>query len=134
MPIRYECSDSYEDRAMKRLLLSLALSAIAAAAYAGSGKTTILHCGCAEEGGPLVYKEISVSKYSKGHRKHEVGSIDACLTGTGVSIDFTRSGDDCTLEGELYGLTACDAKASEPTEGDVCTAVVTRRFPFWPPR
>jgi hypothetical protein len=112
---------------MKKLALTIALSALASTAYAGGAKTSILHCGCNIDGTDMVYKEISVSKKSKGHRNHVATSTDACVSGYDVEnnplyTDFVRTGDDCTLAGELTGLIACSAFDTPPAADDSCGA------------
>jgi hypothetical protein len=117
---------------MKRLAISIAVSALASTAYAGGDKETILHCGCSdlEEGSPVVmeYKEISVSSKSKGHRRHTEGSESTCIVGyeeieeDGEIVQipiielYARTGDDC---GDLAGLTSCTV-----SEGEICGEVV----------
>ena len=69
----------------------------------------------------MVYKEIRVSSKSKGHKNHIATSTDACLTGyeadgSEIYTDFVRAGDDCTLDGNLTGLTACESAM----EGAAC--------------
>jgi hypothetical protein len=113
---------------MKKLILTLAISAIASTAYAGGGKTSILHCGCTEIGDAMVYKEISVSNKSKGHKNHVSSSSDACFVGyendLPVYQDFIRIGDDCTLKGDgLDGLSKCDGFEVLPQPEDICSAV-----------
>lgn len=120
---------------MNKLLLSVAFCAITSTAYAGGHKTSILHCGCTETGAGMVYKEISVSKRSKGHVKnHLVGEFDSCFAGyaedgSEIHNEFLRTGSDCTLEGEmeLEGLPACDSNPEDEipgsVEGDSCAAI-----------
>jgi hypothetical protein len=113
---------------MKKLALTLAISAMAATAYAGGGKTSILHCGVELGDANMVYKAISVSKNSKGHGKnHVIGSIDSVATGTfdettgeEIYIDYVRAGADCLLEGEAGDL-GIDALCEETTQFDGAT-------------
>ena len=112
---------------MKKLILTIATATLASTAYAGPGKTAILHCGCTEDGDAMVYEEISVSSKSKGHRNHVATSTDACVSGydlddNPIYTDFVRTGDDCTLDGELNGLSDCADFDLPPVEGDVCGA------------
>jgi hypothetical protein len=112
---------------MKKLILTLAISAMATTAYAGGGKTSILHCGCTEAGDAMVYEEISVSKKSKGHKNHVATSADACFVGYENDLplyqDFIRTGDDCTLTGNLDGLSTCASFNTPPNAEDPCGAV-----------
>ena len=56
--------------------------AMTTTAYAGSGKTSILHCGVEFGDAEMTYKARSISNNSKGHGKnHIVGSIDSVGTG-----------------------------------------------------
>ena len=97
---------------MKKLVLTLAISAIATTAFAGGGKTSILHCGVESGDLNMTYKAISISKNSKGHGKnHVVGSIDSVPTGEldevtdeEIYVDYVRAADDCLLEGEADDL------------------------------
>ena len=112
----------------KTLTLGLALTALAVSsttAIAGGNTTSLLHCGCTDTGDAMMYHEISVSGNSKGHQNHTAASTDSCLTGYdtegyGIYADFVRTGDDCTLEGELEGLIACADFDSSPIAGDIC--------------
>jgi len=112
---------------MRKLALTIAISALASTAYAGGGKTSILHCGCTEAGDAMVYEEISVSKKSKGHKNHVASSADACFVGYENDLplyqDFIRLGDDCSLTGNLDGLSACNTFDTPPEAGDNCGAV-----------
>ena len=109
---------------MNKVFTALAITALtlsSTSALAGKNKTSILHCGCKESGDAMVYKKIRVSSKSRGHRNHIATSTDACLTGydsegSEIYTDFVRAGDDCTLDGDLAGLTACDGAE----EGAVC--------------
>ena len=113
---------------MKKLLLTLAISAMATTAYAGGGKTSILHCGVGLGDAGMTYTAISVSKNSKGHGKnHIVGSIDSVATGTfdeiteeEIYVDYVRAGADCLLEGEAGDL-GIDALCDEVTQFDGAT-------------
>lgn len=60
-------------------------------------KVTILHCGCADDGGPMQYVEIQISSKSKGHFNHVAGSIASCSDGTDSYFDFVRTGSDCQV-------------------------------------
>jgi hypothetical protein len=117
------------DTHMKNIFtLGLALTALAAsstASIAGGNKTSLLHCGCTDTGDAMMYHDISVSGNSKGHQNHTATSTDSCLTsydaeGYGIYADFVRTGDDCTLEGELEGLIACADFDSPPIAGNIC--------------
>jgi hypothetical protein len=101
-----------EGKAMKKVLFLLTLSVIFAGlspAHAhDSEKVTILHCGCADTGDIMQYVEIQVSSRSKGHTKHEAGSIGSCSDGSENFNDFVRSGSDCQLSGStVEGLEFC---------------------------
>jgi len=61
-------------------------------------KVAILHCGCADDGGPMQYVEIQVSSKSKGHFHHVAGSIASCSDGSDSYLDFVRSGSDCQVD------------------------------------
>ena len=65
---------------MKKLVLTLALSAITSTAFAGGGKISILHCGVDEGGDVMRYVAISVSKSARGHTNHVIGSTDSVET------------------------------------------------------
>lgn len=109
---------------MSKIITALAITALtlsAKTAFAGKQKTSILHCGCTESGDGMVYKAISVSSKSKGHKNHIATLTDSCLTGyeadgSEIYTDFVRAGDDCTLEGTLTGLFAC----VDAMNGDTC--------------
>jgi len=113
---------------MNKIFTALAITALtlsATTAFAGKNKTSILHCGCSESGDAMVYKEIRVSSKSKGHRNHIATSTDACLTGyeadgSEIYTDFVRIGSDCTIEGNLTGLSPCET----PMAGDTCGAEI----------
>ena len=112
---------------MKKILLTLAISAVASTAYAAKEKTSILHCGCTEAGDAMVYEEISVSKNSKGHKNHLATSTDACVSGYDIEgsplfTDFVRTGDDCSLSGSLDGLISCAEFDVPPVAEDICGA------------
>jgi hypothetical protein len=112
---------------MKKIALTIVISAFASTAFAGGAKTSILHCGCTEDGTAMAYEEISVSKNSKGHKNHVALSADSCMSGydsDGFALftDFVRTGDDCTLGGSLDGLTACAKFDVPPVELDECGA------------
>jgi hypothetical protein len=125
----YGCNDYSEDKIMKRLALTLAISAMATSTYAAGGKTSILHCGVELGDLEMAYTEISVSKNSKGHGKnHVVGSIDSVPSGTfdetsgeEIYIDYVRAGADCLLEGSEGDL-GIDALCEETTQfdGETC--------------
>jgi len=61
-------------------------------------KVAILHCGCADDGGPMRYVEIEVSSKSKGHFNHVAGSIESCPDGSDSYSDFVRNGSDCQVD------------------------------------
>ena len=113
---------------MKKLVLTLAISAMATTAFAGGGKTSILHCGVELGDANMTYTAISVSKNSKGHGKnHVVGSIDSVPTGTfdddtgeEIYIDYVRGGADCLLEG-APGDMGIEALCEEATQYDGAT-------------
>jgi hypothetical protein len=114
---------------MKRLALTLAISAMATTAYAGGGKTSILHCGVELGDANMVYKAISVSKNSKGHGKnHVIGSVDSVATGTfdddtgeEIYIDYVRAGADCLLEGEAGDMGIAELCIEpEQVDGAIC--------------
>ena len=112
---------------MKKLALIFFTATLASTAYAGTGKTSILHCGCTDEGDAMVYKEISVSKKSKGHRNHVATSTDACVSGFDLDgnplfTDYVRTGDDCTIDGDLDGIADCAEFDVPPVAGDTCGA------------
>jgi len=108
---------------MKKLVLTMALSAIASTAFAGGGKTSILHCGLDEEGDVMRYVAISVSKRAKGHMNHVAGSTDSVDTGEidesgeAIYVDYARTNSDCVLEGE--GGLANAVNLCSPDSGQV---------------
>ena len=105
---------------------------VGTAAHAKKPKISILHCGVDEVTETMVYNTISVSKASKGHANHVVGSIDSEGTGewgdTGdgmveeIFVDYVRTGADCLLEGDSDLLPRCAAPV--PEEGQVCGSKV----------
>jgi hypothetical protein len=114
---------------MKKLVLTLAISAMATTAFAGGGKTSILHCGVGSGDLNMTYKAISISKNSKGHGKnHVVLSIDSVPTGAfdeltneEIYVDYVRAADDCLLEGEAGDLGIADlCVEGEQDEGVEC--------------
>jgi len=88
-------------------------------------KVTILHCGCADEGNRMHYVEINVSSKSRGHLKHEAGSIESCPDDLGFYKDFVRSGSDCQLveDGDepINSMLICELQIAT----DECGTVVT---------
>ena len=108
-----------------KALVAVMFLGVGTAAHAKKPKISILHCGVDEVTETMVYNAISVSKASKGHANHVVGSIDSEGTGefeeTGdeiieeIFVDYVRTGDDCLLDGES-DLEACGAQL----EGQVC--------------
>jgi hypothetical protein len=114
-----------EDIEMKKLTLSIAIAAFSAGAYAGSHKTSILHCGAEYPDPFMYYKEISVSKKAKGHANHLNGTTDSVPTGevdvdgNPVYVDYSRGGDDCIVGLDLIDgldLGLCTTEAA----GDIC--------------
>lgn len=68
------------------------------------GKSTILHCGCADTGDRMEFVEIRISSRSRGHLKHVAGSITSCGSeDSDVFVDFVRNGSDCQLDGPAIG-------------------------------
>lgn len=112
----------------KTVIIGLALTSLFAystAVIAGGNKTSLLHCGCTDAGDAMMYHEISVSSNSKGHQNHTATSTDSCLTGydvegNGIYVDFVRTGDDCTLNGEVDDLIACEDFDTPPVAGNIC--------------
>lgn len=88
----------------------------------GKAKVTLLHCGCADDGLSLVYREIQVSNRSKGHRKHVAGSFDSCSDDGETYRDFVRTGSDCQVDGPAMGddIAFCDGQIA----GDECGSEV----------
>jgi len=73
-------------------------------------KVTLLHCGCSDDGGPMLYVEINISSKSKGHLNHEAGSMASCSDGADSYIDFVRNGSDCQVDNGsdlMEGLEFC---------------------------
>ena len=117
-----------------KALVAVMFLGVGTAAHAKKPKISILHCGVDEVTETMVYNAISVSKASKGHANHVVGSIDSEGTGefgdTGdgmveeIFVDYARTGNDCLLEGE-GGLPKCvDLGVPVPEEGQVCGSKV----------
>lgn len=82
-------------------------------------KATILHCGCADTGDRMEYVEIRIGAKSRGHRKHEAGSLDSCAPeGVDTFLDFVRAGSDCQLDGPALRdeMAAC----TDQVEGQEC--------------
>lgn len=76
-------------------------------------KVTILHCGCSDDGGPMLYVDITVSSKSKGHLHHEAGSMASCSDGADSYIDFVRNGSDCQVDDgsdPIDGLEFCSGE------------------------
>ena len=99
---------------MKKLVLTLAISAMASTAFAAADKTSILHCGVGYGDDSMTYVEISVSKKAKGHYRHIAGSIDSVDTGLldendePIFVDYVRTGSDCVVGEEAWGdLESC---------------------------
>jgi hypothetical protein len=117
-----------------KALVAVMFLGVGTAAHAKKPKISILHCGVDEVTETMVYNTISVSKASKGHANHVVGSIDS--EGTGVFggpgeiieeifVDYFRTGPDCWLEGgDGSGLPKCSALVSVPEEDKMCGKVV----------
>ena len=88
-----------------KALVAVMFLGVGTAAHAKKPKISILHCGVDEVTETMVYNTISVSKASKGHANHVVGSIDSEGTGewgdTGdgmveeIFVDYVRTGADC---------------------------------------
>ena len=121
---------------MKKLVLTMALSAIASTAFAGGGKTSILHCGVDEDGEVMRYVAISVSKRAKGHMNHVAGSIDSVDTGEidengeAIYVDYERTDMDCVLEGEgglADSVNICSSEAGQE-EGLECGQLVAEQI------
>ena len=86
-------------------------------------KVTILHCGCADDFGPMKYVEIQVSSRSKGHLRHIPGSIASCSDVADTYIDFIRNGSDCQVDdgSEAWGsMESCEDRIA----GDECGIAV----------
>lgn len=105
----------------------LTLGFAATALSAPPAKSSILHCGCAEDGLSMVYKEISVSSKSSGHDAHVATSPDSCFVGVvedvEIYFDFVRTGSDCQLSGPPLGDPIADCSTFEdpgPVAGDTC--------------
>lgn len=104
------------------LLVTVGFSASALAVP--PAKSSILHCGCAEDGLSMAYTAITISANSSGHDAHVATSPDSCFVGliedVEVYNDFVRTGSDCQLSGPPLGdpIAACDTQL----EDDVCGA------------
>ena len=112
---------------MKRLVLTLAMTAMASTAFAAADKASILHCGVEFGSESMTYVEISVSKKAKGHYNHVAGSIDSVDSGTvdengdPIFVDYVRNGSDCVVGEEAWGdLEPC---GELQTAGAVCGAL-----------
>jgi hypothetical protein len=121
---------------MKKLVLTLALSAIASTAFAGGGKISILHCGVDEGGDVMRYVAISVSKRAKGHMNHVAGSTDSVDTGEidgngeAIYVDYERTNMDCLLEGEgglANSVNTCSSDFGQ-VEGLECGQLVAEQI------
>jgi hypothetical protein len=118
-----------------KALVAVMFLGVGTAAHAKKPKISILHCGVDEVTETMVYNTISVSKASKGHANHVVGSIDSEGTGefaeTGeeiieeIFVDYVRTGADCLLEGE-GDLPICGdlGVVPVPEEGQECGSKV----------
>jgi hypothetical protein len=101
------------------------LTLSATTAFAAGQKTALAHCGCNSDATDLEWKIINVSQSSKGHKQHQAGDIDTCVTidadtGEELSFNFERAANDCTLidGGELMGVAIC---STDLIEGDSCS-------------
>jgi hypothetical protein len=112
---------------MKKIFTALAITALtlsATTAFAGGHKTALAHCGCNADATDLEWQIINVSKSSKGHKQHQAGDMETCVTvdvmGYEVSANFERAANDCTLsgEGELMGVAIC---GTDPVQDDPCS-------------
>ena len=121
---------------MKKLVLTLALSAITSTAFAGGGKISILHCGVDEGGEAMRYVAISVSKNAKGHTNHGTGSTDSVDTGEidengeAIYIDYERTNSDCLLGGEgglANAINMCSSELGQE-EGLECGEMVAEQI------
>ena len=121
---------------MKKLVLTLALSAITSTAFAGGGKISILHCGVDEGGDVMRYVAISVSKKARGHTNHMPGSTDSVDTGEvdengeAIYIDYERTNSDCLLGGEgglANSVNMCSSEAGQE-EGLECGEMVAEQI------
>ena len=120
---------------MKKLLATsacLLLSCFVGGAMAAKpAKSTILHCGCSEDGTTMVYEEISISSKSRGHDAHVATSVDSCFVGydeAGDEMyqDFVRTDSDCQLDGPELGdpIEFCADFEAPPVAGDECGAAM----------
>ena len=116
-----------------KALVAVMFLGVGTAAHAKKPKISILHCGVDEVTETMVYNTISVSKASKGHANHVVGSIDSEGTGEWggageimeeIFVDYVRTGADCLLEGEGDLLKCGDLGVPVPEEGQVCGSKV----------
>jgi len=119
---------------MKKLLTTISVVCLGMFLFTGTasavpphGKSTILHCGCNDDGTALIYKEISVSSKARGHLNHLAQSATSCGTGVfedevEITKDFVRAGDDCQVGGKSIGdaMEMCVDFDTVPDAGDVC--------------
>jgi len=112
----------------KTIFTGIAIAALtlsATTAFAGGHKAALAHCGCNADATNLEWKIINVSQSSKGHKQHQTGDIETCVTvdaatSEELSYNFERAANDCTLTdgGELMGVAIC---AADPVQGDSCS-------------
>ena len=111
---------------MKHALVSslvlLTLGFTATAFAAPPAKSSILHCGCTEDGSSMVYTPVTISAKSKGHDAHVVLSPESCFDGIDVYTDFVRTGSDCQVSGPALAepIELCSGFNEPPVAGDTC--------------
>ena len=91
------------------------------------GKASVMHCGCNYAGDDMEYKEISISRKSRGHDAHTLGSVDSCFDGVDTYTEVMRTGSDCLLSDQNLGdpIDACD-KTTPPVAGEDCGTIPTQ--------